>query len=71
MLFIAVYKHILNKIVITKDICRYGHIMKLLDTHWPNKVLAVLEGGYFSTSYTECASMAVRGLKVSICNIFT
>ncbi|VDM47525.1 unnamed protein product [Toxocara canis] len=41
----------------------YGHIMKLLHNNWPNKVLAVLEGGYFSFSYTECAVMATKGLK--------
>ncbi|VDM93235.1 unnamed protein product, partial [Onchocerca ochengi] len=41
----------------------YGHIMKMLDGLWPNKVLAVLEGGYFSGSYTECAAMSVRGLR--------
>ncbi|KAL3995197.1 Histone deacetylase domain family protein [Acanthocheilonema viteae] len=41
----------------------YGHIMKILDNLWPNKILAILEGGYFSGSYTECAAMAVRGLR--------
>ncbi|MCP9262358.1 Histone deacetylase 10 [Dirofilaria immitis] len=41
----------------------YGHIMKMLDDLWPNKILAVLEGGYFSESYTECAAMTVRGLR--------
>uniref|UniRef100_A0A9J2Q9L0 Histone deacetylase domain-containing protein n=1 Tax=Ascaris lumbricoides TaxID=6252 RepID=A0A9J2Q9L0_ASCLU len=41
----------------------YGHMMKLLHENWPNKVLAVLEGGYFSLSYTECAVMATKGLK--------
>ncbi|EFO24809.1 hypothetical protein LOAG_03674 [Loa loa] len=41
----------------------YGHMMKILDDLWPNKVLAILEGGYFSGSYTECAAMAVRGLR--------
>lgn len=38
--------------------------MKMLDDLWPNRVLAFLEGGYFSGSYTECAAMAVRGLRV-------
>uniref|UniRef100_A0A0N5AS48 Hist_deacetyl domain-containing protein n=1 Tax=Syphacia muris TaxID=451379 RepID=A0A0N5AS48_9BILA len=41
----------------------YGHIMKLLHNHWPNKVLAILEGGYFWFSYTEAAAMATRGLR--------
>uniref|UniRef100_A0A914RND6 Histone deacetylase domain-containing protein n=1 Tax=Parascaris equorum TaxID=6256 RepID=A0A914RND6_PAREQ len=42
----------------------YGHMMRLLHENWPNKVLAVLEGGYFSLSYTECAVMTAKGLKV-------
>ncbi|VDK48929.1 unnamed protein product [Gongylonema pulchrum] len=37
--------------------------MKMLDKIWPDKVLAILEGGYYSGSYTECAAMAVRGLR--------
>ncbi|VDM10903.1 unnamed protein product [Wuchereria bancrofti] len=41
----------------------FGHMMKILDDLWPNKILAVLEGGYFSGSYTECAAMSVRGLR--------
>lgn len=39
-------------------------MMKLLHQHWPNKVIAVLEGGYYWFSYTECAAMATRGLRV-------
>ncbi|VDD86940.1 unnamed protein product [Enterobius vermicularis] len=41
----------------------YGYMMKLLHQHWPNKVIAVLEGGYYWFSYTECAAMATRGLR--------
>ncbi|KAK5980877.1 hypothetical protein GCK32_016339 [Trichostrongylus colubriformis] len=36
---------------------------RLLDTVCPNRVVAVLEGGYFPANYTESASMMVRGLK--------
>lgn len=49
---------------------RFGHMMKILDELWPDKILAVLEGGYFSGSYTECAAMAVRGLRVCIYEYF-
>lgn len=38
--------------------------MQMLHKNWPNRVLAMLEGGYFWRSYTECAAMATRGLKV-------
>uniref|UniRef100_A0A914ZLR1 Histone deacetylase domain-containing protein n=1 Tax=Parascaris univalens TaxID=6257 RepID=A0A914ZLR1_PARUN len=41
----------------------YGHIARLLDEHWPNKVLAILEGGYLPESYAECASQLTRGLQ--------
>ncbi|PIO57200.1 hypothetical protein TELCIR_21396, partial [Teladorsagia circumcincta] len=38
-------------------------MVRLLDTLCPNRVVAVLEGGYFPANYTESASMMVRGLK--------
>uniref|UniRef100_A0A0M3I814 Hist_deacetyl domain-containing protein n=1 Tax=Ascaris lumbricoides TaxID=6252 RepID=A0A0M3I814_ASCLU len=41
----------------------YGHFARLLDKHWPNKVLAILEGGYLPESYAECASQLTRGLQ--------
>ncbi|MFH4975640.1 hypothetical protein AB6A40_002349 [Gnathostoma spinigerum] len=41
----------------------YGHIARVLNENWPNKVIAVLEGGYFPHSYTECATQLTRGLK--------
>uniref|UniRef100_A0A914R4S0 Histone deacetylase domain-containing protein n=1 Tax=Parascaris equorum TaxID=6256 RepID=A0A914R4S0_PAREQ len=34
--------------------------------HWPNKVLAILEGGYLPESYAECASQLTRGLQVDL-----
>ncbi|VDN52891.1 unnamed protein product [Dracunculus medinensis] len=44
----------------------YGYLMQMLHKNWPNRVLAMLEGGYFWRSYTECAAMATRGLKVGL-----
>ncbi|PIO74735.1 histone deacetylase family protein [Teladorsagia circumcincta] len=41
----------------------FGHMVRLLDTLCPNRVVAVLEGGYFPANYTESASLMVRGLK--------
>ncbi|VDM49333.1 unnamed protein product, partial [Toxocara canis] len=41
----------------------YGHFARLLDKHWPNKILAVLEGGYLPESYVECASQMTKGLQ--------
>ncbi|VDL73114.1 unnamed protein product [Nippostrongylus brasiliensis] len=41
----------------------FGHMVRLLDEICPNRVVSVLEGGYFPTNYTESASMMVRGLK--------
>ncbi|CAJ0606714.1 unnamed protein product [Cylicocyclus nassatus] len=41
----------------------YGHMVRLLNEICPNRVIAVLEGGYYPTNYTEGASMLVRGLK--------
>nr|CDJ92412.1 Histone deacetylase superfamily domain containing protein [Haemonchus contortus] len=41
----------------------FGHMVRLLDTICPNRVVAVLEGGYFPANYTESAAMMVRGLK--------
>uniref|UniRef100_A0A914VYY8 Histone deacetylase domain-containing protein n=1 Tax=Plectus sambesii TaxID=2011161 RepID=A0A914VYY8_9BILA len=41
----------------------YGHIVSLLNEIAPGKVCAVLEGGYFPPSYTECAAMTMRGIR--------
>lgn len=41
----------------------FGHMVRLLDGICPNRVVAILEGGYFPANYTESASMMVRGLK--------
>ncbi|ETN74227.1 hypothetical protein NECAME_04092 [Necator americanus] len=38
-------------------------MVRLLNEICPNRIVAVLEGGYYPTNYTEAASMMVRGLQ--------
>ncbi|CAJ0569876.1 unnamed protein product, partial [Mesorhabditis spiculigera] len=41
----------------------YGHIARLLDAAFPDRVLGILEGGYFSECYSESAYQFTRGLQ--------
>jgi acetoin utilization deacetylase AcuC-like enzyme len=52
---------------INKILFSYGYMVQALNKLLPNKVVAVLEGGYFADNYVECAAMMTRGLKVVMC----
>ncbi|RCN28708.1 histone deacetylase family protein, partial [Ancylostoma caninum] len=47
----------------SKPMGLFGHMVRMLNEICPNRVIAVLEGGYYVTNYTEAASMMVRGLQ--------